>query len=125
VYEVLFEGANLFHHSNWRLPYRIEKALSWIIVTPRMHGVHHSIVKRETDSNYSVIFNCWDRLHRSIRLNIPQEQINIGVPSYRDPGEQSIKNLLLMPIRRPRPWQLPDGSIPERKHEQNKSSLEP
>lgn len=125
VYEVLFEGANLFHHSNWRLPYRVEKILSWIIVTPRMHGVHHSIVKRETDSNYSVIFNCWDRLHRSIRLNVPQEQINIGVPSYRDPEEQSIKNLLLMPIRKPRPWQLPDGNIPERKSNQNKNSLEP
>lgn len=125
VYEIVFEGANLFHHSNWRMPYRLEKALSWIIVTPRMHGVHHSIVKKETDSNYSVIFNCWDRLHRTIRLNVPQQQINIGVPSYRDPGEQSIKNLLLMPFRKPRPWQLPDGSSPDRKSDEHKSSLIP
>lgn len=125
VYEIIFEGANLFHHSNWRLPYRVEKALSWLIVTPRMHGVHHSIVKRETDSNYSVIFNCWDRLHRTIRLNIPQQQINIGVPSYRNPEEQNIKNLILMPFRKPRPWHLPDGRVPERKSDQKKGSLEP
>ena len=125
VYEIIFEGANLFHHSNWRLSYRVEKALSRLIVTPRMHGVHHSIVKRETDSNYSVIFNCWDRLHRTIRLNIPQQQVNIGVPSYRDPKEQNIKSLLLMPFRKPRPWHLPDGTVPDRKSEPNKSSLEP
>lgn len=125
VYEIIFEGATLFHHSNWRLPYRVEKTLSWFIVTPRMHGVHHSIVKRETDSNYSVIFNCWDRLHRTIRLNIPQQQINIGVPSYRDPEEQDTKSLLLMPFRKPRPWQLPNGTIPERKSDQGKTFLEP
>ena len=125
VYEILFEGANLFHHSNWRLNYRIEKALSWFLVTPRMHGVHHSIVKRETDSNYSVIFNCWDRLHRTIKLNIPQQEVNIGVPSYRDPAEQNIRNLLLMPFRKPRPWQLPDGQVPERKSEQDPGILEP
>lgn len=125
VYEIVFEGATLFHHSNWRLPYKLEKALSWLIVTPRMHGVHHSIVKRETDSNYSVIFNCWDRLHRTIRLNIPQQQINIGVPSYRDPEEQTIKNLILMPFRKPRSWHLPDGRVPERKSPRNRNSMEP
>lgn len=125
LYEILFEGATLFHHSNWKLPYRVEKKLSWFIVTPRMHGLHHSIVKRETDSNYSVIFNCWDRLHRTIRLNVPQQQINIGVPSYRDPEEQNIKNLLLMPFRKPRPWQLPDGKVSKRESDKNKSSMEP
>lgn len=125
VYEIVFEGANLFHHSNWRLPYKLEKALSWFIVTPRMHGVHHSIVKRETDSNYSVVFNCWDRLHRTIRLNIPQQQINIGVPSYRNPEEQSTIKLLLMPFRKPRPWQLPDGSIPDRKSDPHPNRMEP
>lgn len=125
VYEIVFEGANLFHHSNWKLPYKLEKAISWLIVTPRMHGVHHSIVKRETDSNYSVVFNCWDRLHRTIRLNIPQQQINIGVPSYRDPEEQSIRNLILMPFRKPRPWELPNGKVPERKSDRNRNSMEP
>lgn len=125
VYEIIFEGANLFHHANWKLPFKTEKILSLIMVTPPMHGVHHSIVKRETNSNYSVIFNFWDRIHRTIRLNVPQDQINTGVPSYRDPGEQKIINLLLMPFRKPRPWQLPDGKIPERKSVNRRDSMVP
>lgn len=124
-YEIVFEAANLFHHSNWKMPYKLEKVMSMAIVTPRMHGVHHSIVKRETDSNYSVIFNLWDRLHKSLRLNIPQDQIDIGVPSYRDPEEQSIKNILLLPLRKPRPWQFPDGEIPDRKSGENKEEMKP
>lgn len=115
IYEIIFEGATFFHHSNWRLPFRLEQLLSRFVVTPRMHGIHHSIVQRETNSNYSIIFNFWDRLHRSIRLDIHQDEINIGVPSYRDPDEQNVKQLLFMPLAKPRPWELPDGSIPERK----------
>ena len=114
IYEIVFEGATLFHHSNWKLPYKFEKAMSWIFVTPRMHGVHHSIVKRETDSNYSIIFSCWDRFHRSIKLNIPQDEINIGVPSYRNPEEQTVWKMLIMPFDKSRPWELPDGKVPER-----------
>lgn len=124
-YELVYEAANLFHHSNWKIPYKIEKALSLAIVTPRMHGIHHSIVKKETDSNYSVIFNVWDRLHNSLRLNIPQHLINIGVPSYRDPEEQNVKKLLMLPLRRPRPWQLPNGEVPDRKNGDNKKEMEP
>jgi hypothetical protein len=48
VFEILFESASLFHHSNWRLPLGLERALNRVIVTPRMHGIHHSIVRRET-----------------------------------------------------------------------------
>lgn len=114
IYEIIFEAANSFHHSNWKLPYRLEKWLSYLIVTPRMHGIHHSIVQRETNSNYSVIFSFWDRLHRTIRLNIPQHAINIGVPSYRNPEEQTAGKLLMLPFQPQRPWQLPDGTIPER-----------
>jgi len=51
VFFIVFEAAVCFHHSNWRLPIRIERILNWLIVTPRMHGIHHSIVQRETNSN--------------------------------------------------------------------------
>lgn len=74
VYEVAFEASVAFHHSNWRLPYRLERPLSWVIVAPRMHGIHHSIVRQETDSNYSDLFTVWDRLHRTIRLNVRQDE---------------------------------------------------
>ncbi len=115
LFEVVLEGATEFHHSNWRLPVMWERRLAWVFVTPRMHGIHHSIVERETNSNWSVIFSAWDRLHRTLRLDIPQHQIVIGVPAYRDPQELGFLSLLRMPFRRQRPtWVLPSGAQPER-----------
>jgi sterol desaturase/sphingolipid hydroxylase (fatty acid hydroxylase superfamily) len=101
IYEIIFEAATQFHHSNTKLPFKLEKALNKLIVTPRMHGIHHSMIKRETDSNYSVIFSFWDRLHRTVRLNIHQDEIVTGVPTYPDEKELTIGKL----------WKLPFTSI--------------
>lgn len=114
VYEIVFEVATNFHHSNWKLPYAFEKKLNWLVVTPRMHGIHHSIVRHETDSNYAVIFSWWDRLHQTLRLNVFQDEITIGVPSHRDATELTAWNLLKMPFSKMRPWKLPDGREPQR-----------
>lgn len=114
LYEVLYEGATAFHHSNWRLPFHLERMLNKVIVTPRMHGIHHSIVRRETDSNYAVIFSMWDRLHQTVRLNIPQNEIIIGVPAYRNSSEQTPGYLLFLPFTPQRNWLLPDGTQPDR-----------
>ena len=75
VYEILFEAETQFHHSNWKLPSEFENRLNKIIVTPRMHGIHHSNVKRETDSNFSVIFSAWDQLHNTLDLNKPRTKL--------------------------------------------------
>jgi sterol desaturase/sphingolipid hydroxylase (fatty acid hydroxylase superfamily) len=99
LYEVLFEAATQFHHSNLLISYQLEKALNKVIVTPRMHGIHHSTNKEETDSNYAVIFSFWDRLHRTFKFNKYQEAIIIGVPEYRDAAEMTPKYLLTMPFR--------------------------
>lgn len=107
LYEAIFEGATQFHHTNWRLPFKVENALNKVIVTPRMHGIHHSMVKQETDSNYAVIFSFWDRLHRTIRLNIPQDLVVIGVPSYSNARELTTGYLLKLPFTKVRPWQAP------------------
>ena len=104
VYELIFEAATEFHHSNWKLPFRLEKILNKIIVTPRMHGIHHSVIKNETDTNYSVIFCFWDRIHRTIKLNIPQNQLVIGVPAYDNHDELTIFYLLKLPFTRIRKW---------------------
>jgi len=104
LYEILFEGATQFHHSNWKLPYKIEKNLNKLIVTPRMHGIHHSIIKEETDSNYSVIFSFWDRMHNTARLNVNQDLIITGVPSYSNHDELTVAYLLKMPFTKIRPW---------------------
>jgi sterol desaturase/sphingolipid hydroxylase (fatty acid hydroxylase superfamily) len=104
IYEIVFEAATQFHHSNTNLSFKLEKIINKIIVTPRMHGIHHSMIKNETDSNYSVIFSFWDRIHKTIRLNIPQSQIITGVPAYADANELTIGNLLKMPFTKIRDW---------------------
>jgi sterol desaturase/sphingolipid hydroxylase (fatty acid hydroxylase superfamily) len=116
VYEVAFQCATLLHHSNVRLPIKLERALNKIIVTPRMHGIHHSIVKDETNSNYSVIFRWWDVLHGTLRLSIKQADVVIGVPAYMDPQDNKLLNLLILPFRKQREyWRLRDGKQPERR----------
>ena len=104
VYEIFFETATQFHHTNMKLPFKIEKALNTVIVTPRMHGIHHSVVKAETDSNYAVIFSFWDRLHRTARLNIHQQNVVIGVPAYADEKELTVAHLLQLPFTKIRAW---------------------
>lgn len=104
IYEIVFEAATQFHHSNIKLPFRLEKVLNILIVTPRMHGIHHSMIKREADSNYSIIFSFWDRIHKTVRLNINQNKIITGVPSYADEKELTIGNLLKIPFTKIRKW---------------------
>jgi sterol desaturase/sphingolipid hydroxylase (fatty acid hydroxylase superfamily) len=105
VYEIVFEVATQFHHSNFKISERSEKKLNYIIVTPRMHGIHHSMIKEETDSNYSVIFSFWDRLHKTARLNIAQSEVVIGVPQYSNGKELTITSLLKMPFTKIRKWE--------------------
>jgi sterol desaturase/sphingolipid hydroxylase (fatty acid hydroxylase superfamily) len=89
----------LFHHSNVRLPIGFERNLVRFIVTPRMHGIHHSIVKGETNSNWSSGLTIWDRLHGTLRLDVPQDAITIGVPAYREPADVRLMKLLSMPFQ--------------------------
>ena len=114
IYEIVLETATEFHHSNLRLPAGLERALNRVLVTPRMHGIHHSSVERETNSNWSTIFSFWDRLHRTLRLDVSQDALIIGVPAYRDPRELTFVRLLFLPFGRQRPWQLLDGTEPQR-----------
>jgi sterol desaturase/sphingolipid hydroxylase (fatty acid hydroxylase superfamily) len=112
VYEICFTANTIFQHSNIKLPIRFERILNKIIVTPRMHAIHHSQFRNETDSNYSTVFSWWDRLHKSIRLNIPHKDIVIGVPGYTKSGDNNLGNVLTMPFKKQRYyWMKPDGSI--------------
>jgi sterol desaturase/sphingolipid hydroxylase (fatty acid hydroxylase superfamily) len=110
VYELVFNVATMFHHSNLRLPLDLEQTLNKVFVTPRMHGVHHSAVGPETNSNYSVVFRWWDYLYQSLRLNIPQQDIVIGVPGYLLPGDNRLVRLIAMPFIQQKPyWRWPSG----------------
>ncbi len=110
IYEIVFEAATQFHHSNTKFPLWFEKLLNYIIVTPRMHGIHHSMIKKEADSNYSVIFSLWDRIHNTVHLNIHQDEIVIGVPSYTNENELTIGMLWKLPFKKIKPWP-PTGRI--------------
>jgi sterol desaturase/sphingolipid hydroxylase (fatty acid hydroxylase superfamily) len=115
AYEVVFQANTLFHHSNLRLPIRLERLLNRILVTPRMHGIHHSQVRIETNSNFGVVFPWWDRLHSTIGLNIPQSKIEIGIPGYIRPDDNNLSHALLLPFVKQRDyWRKPDGSAPRR-----------
>jgi sterol desaturase/sphingolipid hydroxylase (fatty acid hydroxylase superfamily) len=102
VYEAAMETATAFHHSNWRLPLPLERGLNAVLVTPRMHGIHHSVLEAETNSNWSVIFSWWDRLHRTRRSGVPSEALTIGLPAYRDPRDLGVWRLLALPFSRQR-----------------------
>lgn len=105
----------LFHHSNAELPIGLERLLNRLIVTPRMHGIHHSIVRDETNSNWSSGLNVWDRLHGTLRLNVPQHDITIGVPAYRGSEDVQLLKILPMPFGEQRAsWRLPDNGEPHR-----------
>ena len=113
AWQLAFLLAIMFHHSNVEIPIEWERRINKIFVTPRMHGIHHSIVREETDSNWSSGLTIWDWLHRTLRLNIPQREIEIGVAGYRDPASVTLPRILPMPFVEQRPpWVLPDGREP-------------
>ncbi len=115
IYEIVFQANTLFHHSNMRLPIGFERVLNRLLVTPRMHGIHHSQVRNETNSNYSVVLPWWDWLHRTVRLNIPQSQVNVGIAGYARPEDNRIWHLITLPFRRQRDyWRGADGTEPKR-----------
>jgi sterol desaturase/sphingolipid hydroxylase (fatty acid hydroxylase superfamily) len=98
----------LLHHSNLRLPLWLERRLVGVIVTPRMHGIHHSAEPDEMNTNWSSGFSFWDRLHGTLRLNIPQAEVAIGLPEHRPGARLTLAGLLAMPFRRP-PLDAPPG----------------
>ena len=114
IFFIAFEATTCFHHSNWRLPIKLERILNLILVTPRMHGIHHSIVERETNSNWGTIFCWWDKLHRTMRRDISQDALIIGVAAYRDEHELTLGKLLALPFCKQREWRLPSGERPDR-----------
>lgn len=114
MWQVVFTLSILFHHSNLRLPIHWERRINRFIVTPRMHGIHHSIVPEETNANWSSGLTIWDWLHGTLRLNIPQDDIVIGVPAFRAPESVTLAKTIALPFEAiPAVWEMPgDGTPP-------------
>ena len=100
AFEVILNATAMFNHSNFALPLALDRMVRVFLVTPDMHRVHHSVIIRETNSNYGFNLSLWDRLFRTYR---PQpvkghDEMTIGLANYRDPGRLTLTNLLALPF---------------------------
>jgi sterol desaturase/sphingolipid hydroxylase (fatty acid hydroxylase superfamily) len=93
----------IFHHSNLQLPLGVEQQAVSFIVTPRMHGIHHSARAVEANSNYASLLSVWDRLHHSLRLQVRQADVVIGVAGLQRPADVTLERMLTLPFRREAP----------------------
>lgn len=107
----------LFHHSNVRLPLAAETRLNRFLVTPRMHGIHHSVKEEETNSNWSSGLTIWDKLHGTFRPFGGESSVVIGVPAYRQEDETNLESMIKLPFEEQKPtWQY-DGRAQLTQHE--------
>ena len=101
IFEMLLNGVAMFNHSNVRLPLAIDRPLRWIVVTPEMHRVHHSVVRKENDSNFGFNLPWWDRLLGTYRAQPEAGHLGmiIGLRPFRDPRSLTLPRLLALPFR--------------------------
>lgn len=91
-------------HANIKMPLSVDKALSYIFVTPHFHKIHHHYVLPHTDNNYGNIFSIWDHGFRTASYINNMDDLVYGIDTHSDPNEHgSIKNLLLIPFQAYRP----------------------
>ncbi|HYC03909.1 MAG TPA: sterol desaturase family protein [Azospirillaceae bacterium] len=95
LFETLVLLAALFQHSNLRLPPRLERALSWVVVTPSLHWMHHHADRADTDSTYALGLSVWDRLFRSRAKGVRTADMELGIGRPDEP----LPRLLTEPFR--------------------------
>ena len=102
IFEVLLNATSMFNHGNVRMPPGIDRVLRWLVVTPDMHRVHHSILARETNSNFGFNLPWWDRLFGTYRAQpaAGHEGMTIGIEQFRDARELRLDRMLLQPLRK-------------------------
>lgn len=105
LYQALSVLFSQFNHANIRLPEKLDSLISWVIVSPNMHKVHHHLERPYTDSNYGNIFSCWDRLFGTFQHLRPSD-LKYGLDTHiREGDSETIRMLLQAPFQpyRPRP----------------------
>lgn len=100
IFEVLLNATSMFNHGNVRIPYGVDRVLRWFVVTPDMHRVHHSILARETNSNFGFNLPWWDRLFGTYRAQptAGHETMTIGIEQFREPRELRLDRMLIQPF---------------------------
>lgn len=101
VFEVVLNAMALFNHGNINIKGKLDHALRWVIVTPDMHRIHHSVYPKETNSNYSFNLSIWDRLFGSYTKSPrdTHEKMNIGLEYFRSDNESKLWPMLTQPFR--------------------------
>lgn len=100
MFEVVLNASSLFNHSNACIPTGMDRWLRWLVVTPDMHRVHHSVVREETNSNFGFNLPWWDRLFGTYRAQpeAGHEGMTIGLLEFRSPRELRLDRLLVQPL---------------------------
>ena len=98
IWQSLTIASVLFHHSNTKLSPRSERMLSWIVATPKMHAIHHSIDPAQLHTNFSSGLAIWDRIHRTFRFDAEPEDVVVGVLDHLDPGDATLGSVLRLPF---------------------------
>ncbi|MEL6962093.1 MAG: sterol desaturase family protein [Pseudomonadota bacterium] len=98
LFEAIVLASAIFHHSDAKLPERVEAALSKLIITPSIHWIHHHAFRADTDSNYGTLFSFWDLLFRSRSRTRRTPDMPIGVQGARD---RSLPKLIMTPLKSP------------------------
>ena len=103
VFEIVLNGTSLFNHGNVRIHRSIDRWLRWIVVTPDMHRVHHSVQERELNRNFGFNLPWWDRLFGTYQAQpeAGHTGMEIGLVDFRDPGESALHRMLTQPFRKP------------------------
>lgn len=99
-FEVLLNGTSMFNHSNISLNAALDLGLRLFLVTPDMHRVHHSVIMKETDSNFGFNFPWWDRVFRTYRDQpmAGHTAMALGLANYRDPKWLTLPWMFLTPF---------------------------
>lgn len=100
AWQTLTLGSVLFHHSNVRLPFRLERLIARLLVTPRMHAVHHAADDARRDVNFSSGLSVWDRLHGTFELDPAAHDTELGVEGYATPRDVRFSRLLTLPVEK-------------------------
>jgi sterol desaturase/sphingolipid hydroxylase (fatty acid hydroxylase superfamily) len=100
VFEILLSAGSLFNHANLGLSSRADRVLRWLVVTPDMHRVHHSVELTETNSNFGFTLPWWDRLFGTYRAQpaAGHERMVLGLAQFRTPNDLRLDRLLLQPF---------------------------
>ncbi len=103
LFEVLLNATALFNHANIRLPGGLDRVLRWVVVTPDMHRVHHSVIPAETNSNFGFNLPWWDRLLGTYRAQpkAGHDGMTIGIEQFRTPRDLWLDRMLVQPLRGP------------------------